>query len=483
MSKDFSNKEISSNLIWRFLERFGAQGITFIVSLVLARVLDPSVYGTVALVTVITSILQVFVDSGLGTALIQKKDTDDIDYSTVFYFNLFFSIVLYILLFILAPIIANLYKNTELVPVIRVIGIIVLIAGVKNILQAYVSKNLLFKKFFFATLGGTIGAGFLGIWMAYHGYGVWALVAQYIFNATVDTIILWITVGWRPTKAFSIARLKQLFAYGWKLLVSTLLDRIWAQMRQLIIGVKYSTEDLAYYNKGHEFPDYATTAINSSIDSVLLPVMSSAQENKKEVKNMTRRAIRVSSYIMWPIMIGLAACAKPLIGLLLTDKWLPAVPYLRIFCITYVFYPIHTANLNAIKAVGRSDIFLKLEVIKKVVGFIIVISSMWFGVYVLALSSIITSFASQIINSWPNKKLLGYSYGDQIKDLLPSIVMSLIMGVTCYCIQFLGFGYLITLLIQIPLGMLMYILMSKFSRYEPYLYCESLMRSFLHRKV
>ena len=199
--------------------------------------------------------------------------------------------------------------------------------------------------------------------MAYSGYGAWALVVQNLFNATIDTIILWITVKWYPKWEFSFSRLKVLYSYGWKLLVSTLLDRIWIQLRQLIIGIKYSTEDLAFYNKGHEFPEYATTAINSSIDSVLLPVMSKVQDSKEQVKMMTRRAIRVSSYVMWPVMMGLAACAEPLIRVLITDKWMFAVPYLRIFCITYAFYPIHTANLNAIKAVGRSDIFLKLEII------------------------------------------------------------------------------------------------------------------------
>lgn len=474
-----SGKEISSNLLWRLLERFGAQGVTFIVSLVLARVLDPAVYGTVALITVITSILQVFVDSGLGTALIQKKDADDLDFSTVFFFNLGFSIVLYSLLFLGSPTLAVLYKRPELVPLIRVLGLIVLIAGVKNILQAYVSRHLLFKKFFFATLGGTVGAAIIGIWMAYHGYGVWALIAQNLFNATIDTIILWLTVKWHPRWMFSFKRLKLLFSYGWKLLVSTLLDKVWIQMRQLIIGVKYSTEDLAFYNKGHEFPEYATTAINSSIDSVLLPVMARAQDSKEQVKQMTRRAIKVSSYIMWPVMMGLAACAEPMIRVLITDKWMFAVPYLRIFCITFAFYPIHTANLNAIKAVGRSDVFLILEIIKKVVGLALILISMWHGVFIMALSTIVGSFCSQIINSWPNRNLLGYGYLEQLKDLLPSIGISLVMAVAVYFVQYLHFSDLITLLIQIPLGVTIYVGISILFKYEPFIYCLEIAKSFV----
>ena len=473
---------ISSNLVWRLLERFGAHGVTFIVSLVLARVLDPAVYGTVALVTVITTILQVFVDSGFGAALIQKKDADDIDFSTVFYFNLFFSLCLYVLLFLSAPVIAKFYKNHELTPVIRVLGLLVIVSGVKNIIHAYVSRNLMFKKFFFATLGGTIGAAVIGIWMAYHGFGVWALVSQHLFNATIDTIILWITVKWHPVFKFSFQRFKQLFSFGWKLLVSSLLDKIWSQMSQLIIGVRYSTTDLAYYNKGHEFPQYATTAINSSIDSVLLPVMSMAQDNRETVKTITRRAIRISSYILWPVMMGIAACAEPLIRVLITDKWIFAVPFLRIFCFTYAFYPIHTANLNAIKSIGRSDIFLILEILKKIVHLVLILSTMWISVYAMALSTIVGSFFSQIINSWPNRKLLGYHYIDQIKDLSPSLIMSLVMAFGVYCIQFIGLSDLITLIIQIIVGACIYFGLSFIFKYEPFFYCIAVAKSFFFKK-
>lgn len=472
-------KEIVNSFVWRLLERFGAHGITFIVSLILARLLDPRAYGLVALVTVITSILQVFVESGLGTALIQKKDADDIDFSTVFYVNITTGILLYVLLFLAAPSVARLYKQEELLPVIRVIGLIVIIAGAKNVQQAYVSRTLQFKIFFYATLVGTVGAGIIGVFLAYKGYGVWALVAQYLFNILLDTIMLWIIVPWRPKALFSFERLKGLYSYGWKLLVSALLDQTWTQFRQLIIGLKYTTNDLAYYNKGHEFPQYATAAINGSIDSVLLPVMSKRQDNKEAVRNMTRMAIKLTSYLMWPAMMGLAVCAVPMISLLVTDKWLFAVRYLRIFCITYGFYPIHTANLNAIRALGRSDIFLKLEIVKKIVSFIIIISSMWFGVYVMALSTIVGSVLSQIINSWPNKKLLNYSYIDQIKDILPSFLLSLAMAVIIFPVQCIGLSNILTLMIQIPLGVAVYVIGSKLFRLDSYEYLLGLIRSYI----
>ena len=386
-----SSNKVFSNFIWRFAERCGAQGVTFVVSIVLARLLDPSVYGTVALVTVFTTIMQVFVDSGMGSALIQKKDADDLDFSSVFYFNIMMCSVLYLIMFVAAPFIAAFYKTPELTPVVRVLSLILIISGVKNVQQAYVSKNMLFKKFFFSTLGGTIGAAIVGITMAYLGFGVWALVAQMLFNTAVDTTILWITVKWRPKKMFSLQRLKGLFSYGWKLLVSSLIDTVYNDLRQLIIGKIYSKSDLAQYNQGKKFPALIVTNINTSIDSVLLPTMSKAQDSANTVKNMTRRAIKTSTYLMMPFMVGLAVCAEPLVRLIITEKWLPCVPFLRIFCFTYAFYPIHTANLNAIKAMGRSDLFLKLEIVKKIVGLAAILSTMWISVMAMAYSLLFTS--------------------------------------------------------------------------------------------
>ena len=394
-----SSTNVITNFFWRFLERCGAQGVTFIVSIVLARLLDPTVYGTVALVTIFTTIMQVFVDSGMGNALIQKKDADDLDFSSVFYFNMAMCSVLYLIMFFAAPLIASFYRMPELTAIVRVLSFVVVISGVKNVQQAYVSRHLMFKRFFFSTLGGTIGAAVIGIAMAYLGFGVWALVAQMLFNAAVDTTILWITVKWRPKKMFSFQRLKSLFSYGWKLLASSLIDTVYNDLRQLIIGKKYSSGDLAYYNQGKKFPQLIVTNINTSIDSVLLPTMSKAQDDMAAVRSMTRRAIKTSTFLMMPAMIGLAVCAEPLVQLILTEKWLPCVLFLRIFCITYAFYPIHTANLNAIKAMGRSDLFLKLEIIKKTVGIIAILITMWISVQAMAYSFLVTTILNQIINS------------------------------------------------------------------------------------
>ena len=477
-----NSSSVFSNFLWRFLERCGAQGVTFVVSIILARVLDPGVYGTIALVTIFTTIMQVFVDSGMGNALIQKKDADDLDFSSVFYFNIVVCTVLYILMFVSAPFIAVFYKIPELTPIVRVLSLTIIISGVKNVQQAYVSRNMLFKRFFFSTLGGTIGAAFVGIIMAYNGFGVWALVAQMIFNAIVDTTILWITVKWRPKKLFSIDRLKGLFSYGWKLLVSSLIDTIYNDLRQLVIGKIYSKEDLAFYNQGDKFPKLIVTNINTSIDSVLLPTMSKAQDDTAAVKNMTRRSIKTSTYLMMPLMVGLAVCAEPLVSLILTDKWLPCVPFLRLFCFSYAFWPIHTANLNAIKAMGRSDLFLKLEIIKKIVGIIALVSTMRVSVMAMAYSLLVVSVLGQIINSWPNKKLMNYSYWEQLKDMLPQIGLSVVMGIIVYIVQFIGLNDLITLIIQVFLGALFYWIGSMILHIDSYVYIISIIKGIFEKR-
>lgn len=451
------NSGVMSNFLWRLAERFGAQGVAFVVSIVLARLLAPEAYGTIALVTVFTQILNVFIDSGFGNALIQKKDADDLDFSTVFYFNIAICVLLYLGMFLAAPLIAKFYNDASLTPVVRVLSLTLIISGVKNVQQAYVSRTMQFKRFFCATLGGTIGAAVIGIAMAYFGFGVWALVAQQIFNATVDTLILWITVKWRPKWMFSWQRLKGLFSFGWKLLASSLLDTVYSDLRQLIIGKMYTKTDLAQYNRGKQLPDLLVNNIDTSINSVLLPAMSQVQDNPERVKNMTRRAMKTSTYVIAPVMMGLAFTAESVIHLILTEKWLPCVPFLRIFCITYMFYPVNTTNLNAIKAMGRSDLFLKLETIKKVIGLIVLLGTMWFGVMAMAYSLLFTSITSQIINSWPNKKLLDYSYPEQIRDILPGILLAVFMGCCVYPVKWIGFSDLLTLFIQVVMGACVYI--------------------------
>ena len=475
-------KTVAVNIVWRFAERCGAQLVAAIVSIVLARILDPDVYGTVALISVFTTILQVFVDSGLGNALIQKKQADNLDFSTVFFTNIIFCAILYLLLFISAPAIALFYSDLSLIPYIRVLGITILISGVKNVQQAYVSKHMLFKKFFFSTLGGTITACVVGVSMAVAGFGVWALIAQQLINLSIDTCILWITVKWRPERRFSMERLKGLFRYGWKLLASSLLDTGYRELQSLLIGRIYTSENLAYYNQGQRIPVLVVSNINSSIDSVLLPTLSDLQDEKKRVKEMTRRAMKTSIYLMAPMMMGLIATGTPLIQLLLTEKWLPCLPFFRIFCITYMFYPLHTANLNAIKAMGRSDLFLRLEIWKKATGLLVLCGTIWISVEAMAYSLLVTSVLSQIINSWPNRKLLGYGYVEQMKDILPSIDLAAAMAAAVYPISLLNMPGLVILALQVAAGTVLYLLGSVVFRMEAFCYLLDLVKPYIMKR-
>lgn len=470
-----------SNLFWRFAERCGAQGVAFVVSIVLARMLAPEDYGLIALVTVFTSILQVFVDNGLGNALIQKKEADDLDFSTAFYANVVFCLVLYIVAYLAAPLVAKFYNNDSLTGIFRVLCLTVLISGVKNIQQAYVSRKMIFRKFFFATLIGTIGAAVIGIYMAYRGYGVWALVAQQVFNTLIDTIVLWISVKWRPKWMFSFKRLKVMFDYGWKLLASSLITTIYNDIRQLIIGRVYSAEDLAYYNKGKQFSDVVVVNINASIDSVLLPVLSKSQDDKTRVRELTRRSIKISSYIMWPLMFGLMAVGEPFIELVLTEKWLPCVPYLYIFCFTNGMMPIQTANLNAIKAMGRSDLYLKLEIIKKTGGILLILIFMNMGVLALGMSCVLYSLYAGLVNTYPNKKLLGYSVVDQLKDILPSFGLAAAMAVIVYWLPVSSLHLVLQLVIKVIAGAIIYLLGSMIFKIDSFSFVLEIVKNFMKR--
>ncbi len=461
---------VVSNFLWRFFERIGAQMITVIVNIILARRLGPGPAGKIAIVLAITNLLKVFAESGMGTALIQKKDPDDLDFSSVFFFNLGFSTILYLGLFAFAPRIAAHYGDPSLVPIIRVLGLTLVVSGLYNVQQAYVSKTLQFKRFFFATLGGTLFSGALSVAMVYLGCGIWSLVALQLSNFAVNTLILWFTVNWRPKRMFSWQRLGGLLSYGWKLLVSSFLDTAYNQLYPLIIGGRYTAEELGQYDKGRSWPDQITTSINQSLDSVLLPVLSEKQDQKTQVREMTRRAIKTSSYIMMPVMAGLAACAEPLIRLLLKEQWLPSVPYMQIFCVIYAFYPLHTANLNAIKAVGRSDIFLKLELIKTALGLAVLFVTVRYGIMAMALGMLFWDICSQLVNAWPNRKLLDYPYLTQLKDMAPSILLSAVMAAAVLAVLRLGLSDGLTLLIQIPLGVAIYVTGSVLLKLESFEY-------------
>jgi teichuronic acid exporter len=482
MKNDITKVRVLSSLFWKLMERVGTQGIQFIVQIVLARLLLPEDYGIIALVVIFTSIAGVFVQSGLNTALVQKKDADEADFSSVFYLSLFIACLIYLILFFIAPFIAVFYGEPQIIPVFRVLSSVLFFGAFNSIQNAVVSRNLQFKKLFFSSTGAILISGTIGIYMAYAGFGVWALVGQQISNQLFVTIIMWFTVKWRPHLLFSLRRVKSLFSYGWKILVSTLIDTVYQDLRSLIIGKMYSPAMLGFYNRGQQFPALIVSNINGSIQSVMLPVLASQQDNRPRVKDMMRRAIVTSSFIIFPMMVGLAVTAEPLVKLLLTDKWLPCVPFLQIFCVSYALWPIHTANLQAIKALGYSGIFLRLEIIKKIVGLSILAVTVFYGVYAIALGQVLSGIISSFINAYPNKKLLGYSYLEQWYDIMPSLLLSLVMGAVVYSFKWLGMSVQITFIVQVCVGVILYVIMARILKLESFNYLITTIRELFGAK-
>lgn len=455
-----------ANMIWRFAERCGNQIIQFVVQVILARLLMPSDYGIISLITVFITIFLVFAQSGLGQALVQKKAADNVDFSTVFYFSLAFSVVLYGILYLCAPIIAAFYEQPVVTNVVRALGVTIIIGAVNTVQLAYVQKTMQFRKFFYSSLGGVVVSAVVGIAMAYLGFGVWALVGQQISNQFVNMVILWFTMKWRPQRVFSLKKGRSLFSFGWKILCSSLIDNIYSNIYSLTLGKFYSASDLGHYNRGKQFPQLIAQNINMTFESVLFPVLSEAQDEKERLKSMVRRSIVTSGFIIFPAMAGLGAVAEPLIKILLTDKWLPAVPFLQFCCFTYALWPIHTANLQAIRALGRSDIFLKLEIIKKILGVTILVITLKRGLNAIMIGSCVSAVITSFINASPNKKLLGYSYVEQLKDVLPEAAASIIMLAAVMAVRLLGLSEWPMIIIQTLLGICVYILLSKLFKLE-----------------
>ncbi len=479
-----SSKNIFMNMIWQFLEKIGAKLVSFIVSIILARLLLPEDYGVLAIVLVFVNIFDAFVTHGLGNALIQKKDTDQKDFSTLFYFQLVLAFVLYLILFFLAPIITSFYGEgyEVLTDAIRLLGLNIPLMAMNNVQQSYVSRNMIFKKSFIATFVGTILSAVIGIVLACLNFGVWALIIQSLSSTLFHLIILWFVTRWRPTLEFSWTRLKILFNYGWKLLVAGLLENIYLEIRSMIIGKMYTAEDLAYYNRGEQFPKIISTTVNSSIKSVIFSAISKEQERVDNIKRMTKRSIKTSCYMMFPLMMGLIVTADHLIPLLLTDKWVFCIPYLRIFCLVYMLMPLQTTNMQVLKGIGKSDLYLSLEIVKRLLGVILILVSMSFGPLAIAIAFAASTLINVIISAVPNQKLINYSLGEQLLDITPSALLSLACAVPVWFIGQISLPSIVVLIIQIIVAIAIYILLSILFKVESFDYVKNLILSFFKKK-
>ena len=465
--------------IWKFLERILAQGISLIVSIVIARILDPSDYGVVAIITIFFNFANVLISGGFNSALIQKKDSDGVDYFVILVVSLILSVFIYFVLFFTAPIIAKAYDKEELVLIIRIMGLTLPITAVKSIWTAYISSKLLFRKFFFATLGGTLFSGAVGIVLAIKGYGPWALIIQQMTNTIIDTIILIATTRIKFIFRFSIQNFKSLFRYGWKVYLSSVISCVYSETVPLVIGIKYSSDDLSFYTKGRSFPNFLSSAITNTMSSVLFPTLSKFQDDKETLLRYTRRFINVASFLVFPVMLGFFSVSDTFVRVVLTEKWLPAVPYIRIFCIACMFDMIHIGNCETIKAMGKSGTYLVMEIIKKTGYFIIILLFTIFTdspVY-LAIAFIACTFLAIIVNSIPNIRIINYSLKNQLIDILPNLLIASIMCACCFLIGFIKINTILLLFIQILSGVIIYLGLSFVTRNKALRYLLELVKS------
>jgi len=462
--------KIFSSVFWVYLENTSSQFISFVVTVILARLLEPSHYGTIALLTVFIALAQVFVTNGISSALIQKKDADELDYSSMFWFNLLVSLILYAILFITAPLISDYYNQEELTTVLRILALSIPLSAYNCIQQAYVSSKMIFKKSFISNAGGGLLSGVIAVIMAFLDCGLWALVVQRILHVAFNTFLLMLVVEWRPKACFSLFRLKPMLSFGWRIMTTSFMFTAYAQLRSLIIGKRYSAADLGYYDRGYSFPSLIAGNIDSTITRVLFPALAQVQKESNSLLEKARRAAKTSAFIMTPILWGLAVMAQPVVQLLIGEKWLPCVPYLQIMCFVWWLQPTQTCSAQAIKAIGRSDLFLYNEIISKIIGlFLLVLAVFVFdSVFAIAIMFLVGQIIAVFIYGFCSQSYIGYKVKYQLYDLFVPTWMSLIM---CACIKGVELcvnNLLLCMILQCIVGVLVYSLLSFISHNETF---------------
>lgn len=439
-------QKVAKGAVWTLCEKLSCQAVGFVVGMILARLLTPTDYGTVALMTIFFAVANVLVDGGFGGALIQKKDADDLDFNSVFYLNLALSLVAYAVLFFAAPWIADFYQTPVLKSIVRVSAICLFFNAVNAVQGAELTKKMLFHLSFRISLITTFTSAIVGVTLAFRGYGVWALVWSSLIAGFSGVIARWFIIAWRPRMMFSFTRLKPLFSYGWKMAASGLLDTFFVNLNGLLIGKFYSKADLAYVNKGNSLPSLAMNEVDSTLGRVSFPALVLLQDDRVKLREAMRRMMRCSTFLVFPLMVWVAACAKSELRLLYGEQWVPAAPYMMLACFTFALWPFHTINLKGIQALGRSDIFLKLEIVKKLAKLIFIFAFFRFGVLpFMCACAFALGPLSVIINSWPNRKLLDYSIRMQIMDVLPTALVCVAEAAVVFGIDWvfnaLGWGF------------------------------------------
>lgn len=451
-----------NGMVWTVTERLSLQAVHMLISIVLARLLEPSEFGLVGMLAIFTSVAQSLLDSGFGSALIQKKNATQTDATSIFYFNLFVGILLAGILSLAAPLIADFYQQPTLIPLTRALSLSMVINAFGLVQLSLMNKNLEFKRHFSVSISAVILSGVAGIVAALSGLGVWSLVIQTLSHSLVRSILLWIFNKWRPTQHFSFSALKSMYSFGSKLLVAGLIETTFKNIYQTFIGKEYSATDLGYYSRASTIEQAATVATSMSLGRVIFPAFSPYQDDHKVLKQVFRKTIRLSMFLHIPLMMGLIAVADPLFRFLLTDKWGDSIPYFQLLCVVGLLYPIQVQNYNLFRIKGRSDLHLKLEIVKYMITAIAIALTYKSGITALLLGQIATAVISNSLNSFFVGKLIDYRLFEQLRDLIPSFLVALFMGFCVYLFGLLGIdSHLIMLILQITAAVVIYYLINK----------------------
>lgn len=461
-------KDTTKGVFWSLIERFGTQGVQFLVMLVMARLLSPNDYGVVGLLVVFVSIAQAFVDGGFSQALIRKKDRTEIDNSTVFYFNIIVSVVIYLIFYLFAPYVSVFYNMPTLTPFMRVICLSIIINAFGVVQRALFNANIDFKAQAKASLIAIVISGAIGITLAFRGVGPWALVWQQLSNLLVNTLFLWVYSEWRPLLAYSWKSFNELFSFGSKLLATSLLNAIYNNIQTIVIGKLYSAKSLGLYSRAAHFADLPSQQFTSVFMRVTFPVLCKVQDDLERLTSVYRRMLRVSAYIVFPLLIGMAAVAHPMIRVFIGEQWIECAYMLQIICFAEMWYPIHAINLDILQVSGRSDLFLKIEIYKKIVSLALLAISAPFGIIAMCYSNLLSSLICLYINTYYSSKILGISLLSQLKDLFPTISLAMVMFVIIQVVIFFISNIFAQLIVGIIVGVVVYVSLSYILRFQEF---------------
>lgn len=484
MSSSQSLKEKTvKGMSWSAVDSIANQGITFLVGLVLARLLSPAEYGLIGMITIFISISNTIVDSGFSNALIRKKEIDDIDYSTTFVFNIVLSVVMYSVLFLCSPLIAGFFHQKQLTILTRVLGVVIIINSLAIVQRTKLIKSIDFKRQAKISVASSIISGCIGISLAYCGYGVWALVAQQISRQLVNAIGLWVSAHWTPSVKFSICSFKYQFGFGWKLLLSQLLSTIWNEASHIVIGRCYSPASLGQFSRAHQFSSLFSTNLTGIVQRVSFPVLSSIQDDSNRLKSNYKKLIKTTMFISFVGMLSLAACSKQLIFVLIGEKWGEAAVYLPLICFNFMFYPVRAINTNMLQVKGRSDRLLVLEIIKKTIAIVPLLIGVYVNIYWMLWCAVLTGIIGYILNASFSGREINYTVWQQVVDILPSFLFGVVVAGGIYGCTLFGFSNMATLIIQIIVCFTIIITLGEITKIEPYVELKSMIVSLLKTKV